>query len=189
MILLATGGSVGRDDVATLFAGQALKPVKQAQILKLIRSAPAGAAPQPRVTGAAVLDRSLATRLPLRILVAEDNPVNQALALAILRKMGYRADVAADGQEAIDALERQPYDLILMDVQMPVMDGLEATRRIQEQYNEDERPHIVALTANVMAGDRDACMAAGMDDFLSKPIRLEEVRAVVEKYGALVVAR
>jgi CheY-like chemotaxis protein len=136
-----------------------------------------------------VLDRALATRLPLRILVAEDNPVNQALALAVLRKMGYRADVAADGQETIDALERQAYDLILMDVQMPVMDGLEATRRIRSRYTGEDRPHIVALTANVMAGDREACFVAGMDDFLSKPIRLEEVRSVVEKYGALVAAR
>jgi CheY-like chemotaxis protein len=76
-----------------------------------------------------------------------------------------------------------------MDVQMPVMDGLEATRRIRSRYTGEDRPHIVALTANVMAGDREACFVAGMDDFLSKPIRLEEVRSVVEKYGALVAAR
>jgi PAS domain S-box-containing protein len=189
MILMAAGGGIGRDEVASLFVGQALKPLKQAQVLKLIRTAPGGAAPPPRRTATAVLDRSLATRLPLRILIAEDNPVNQALALAVLRKMGYRADVAADGQETIDALERQVYDLILMDVQMPVMDGLEATRRIRARYTGEDRPHIVALTANVMAGDREACFAAGMDDFLSKPIRLEEVRGVVEKYGALAAAR
>ncbi|MBK7257469.1 MAG: response regulator [Ignavibacteriae bacterium] len=189
MVLMATGAGMVREDVVGLFAGQTLKPVKPAQILKAIRLAPGGPPQQIRAVGSTVLDKTLALRLPLRILVAEDNPVNQALALAILRKMGYRADVAADGQEAIDALERQQYDLIFMDVQMPVMDGLRATRIIRERYTGDDRPQIVALTANVMANDREACMASGMDDFLSKPIRLEEVRSIVEKYGTLLLSR
>ncbi len=189
MILMATGANMVREDIAGLFTCQMLKPVKPAQILKAIRQAPSGAPQQTRAVGATVLDKTLALRLPLRILVAEDNPVNQALALAILRKMGYRADVAADGQEVIDALERQRYDLIFMDVQMPVMDGLCATRIIRERYAGDDRPQIVALTANVMADDREACMASGMDDFLSKPIRLEEVRGIVEKYGTLLLSR
>ena len=189
MILLAASAGMIRDENAGLFAGQALKPLKQAQILRLIRSAPSGTIQQTRATTSAILDKTMALRLPLRILIAEDNLVNQALTLAILRKMGYRADVAADGQEAIESLARRHYDLIFMDVQMPVMDGLRATRLIPERYTGDDRPHIVALTANVMAGDREACMESGMDDFLSKPIRLEEVRGIVEKYGALVVAR
>jgi PAS domain S-box-containing protein len=189
MFLLATGAGSVREDSAGLFTGQALKPLKQAQVLRMIRSTPGGPTQQTRPVGPTVLDKTLALRLPLRILVAEDNPVNQALALAILRKMGYRADVAADGQEAIEALARKRYDLIFMDVQMPVMDGLRATRTIRERYTGDDRPHIVALTANVMAGDREACLASGMDDFLSKPIRLDEVRGIVEKYGAMVVAR
>ncbi len=89
--------------------------------------------------------------------------------------MGYRADVAANGLEAIQAIERQPYDLVLMDVQMPEMDGLEATRQICSRWQSAERPRIIAMTANAMQGDREMCLEAGMDDYLSKPIRVEEL--------------
>jgi CheY-like chemotaxis protein len=122
----------------------------------------------------------MAQHLPLRILLAEDNLVNQKLALRLLAKMGYRADVAADGLEAIQALERQPYDVILMDVQMPEMDGLEATRRICERWPVGVRPRIIAMTANAMQGDREICLAAGMDDYVSKPIRVNELIQVLE---------
>ncbi len=95
--------------------------------------------------------------------------------------MGYRADVAANGIEVIESLERQPYDVVLMDVQMPEMDGLTATRRIVQRWPVAERPRIVAMTANAMQGDRDECLAAGMDDYLTKPIRVDElVRALVD---------
>jgi CheY-like chemotaxis protein len=89
--------------------------------------------------------------------------------------MGYRADVAANGIEVIESLERQPYDLVLMDVQMPEMDGLEASRRITAKYPPTQRPRIVAMTANAMQGDREECLAAGMDDYLTKPIRVDEL--------------
>jgi GAF domain-containing protein/CheY-like chemotaxis protein len=115
------------------------------------------------------IDPELATRHPLRILLAEDNVVNQKLALRLLSNMGYAADVAPDGQRAIAAVEAGAYDVVLMDVQMPELDGLEATRRIRARW--PDRPlHIVAMTANAMAGDRDACLAAGMNDYISKPI-------------------
>jgi CheY-like chemotaxis protein len=107
--------------------------------------------------------------------VVEDNAVNQHLALLMLEKVGYRADVAANGVEALEALERQPYDTVLMDVEMPEMDGLEATRRIHRRWPEEQRPHIVAVTANAMQGERELCIQAGMDDYITKPIHLEEL--------------
>ncbi|HET9207769.1 MAG TPA: response regulator, partial [Burkholderiaceae bacterium] len=110
---------------------------------------------------------------PLRILLAEDNVVNQKLALRLLSQMGYRADVASNGIEAIESIERQPYDVVLMDVQMPEMDGLEASRRITAKFKPGERPRIVAMTANAMQGDREECLAAGMDDYVTKPIRVD----------------
>ena len=98
--------------------------------------------------------------------------MNQKLALRILQQMGYRADLASNGIEAIESVERQTYDVILMDVQMPEMDGLEATRRIVQRWP-DKRPRIVAMTANAMQGDREECLAAGMDDYVTKPIRVD----------------
>ena len=116
----------------------------------------------------------LANQRPLRILLAEDNVVNQKLALRLLEQMGYRADMAANGIEAVESLERQIYDVILMDVQMPEMDGLEATRKIRKLTNAAQ-PHIIAMTANAMEGDRELCLSAGMDDYISKPIRVDEL--------------
>jgi CheY-like chemotaxis protein len=100
--------------------------------------------------------------------------VNQKLALRILEQMGYRADVASNGAEAVESIERQVYDVILMDVQMPEMDGLEATREIRKLVNATQ-PHIVAMTANALEGDREMCIAAGMNDYISKPIRVNEL--------------
>jgi GAF domain-containing protein/CheY-like chemotaxis protein/HPt (histidine-containing phosphotransfer) domain-containing protein len=129
----------------------------------------------------AALDPELAERHPLRILVTEDNVVNQRLALRMLEKLGYRADVAANGLEALEALERQPYDLVLMDVQMPEMDGVEATGQILERWAEEERPWIVAMTAEVMQGDREGFLAAGMNDYVAKPIRPRELVAAITR--------
>jgi len=128
-----------------------------------------------------LLDPELAERHPLRILVAEDNVVNQRLALRLLEKLGYRADVAANGLEAIEAVERQRYDLVLMDVQMPEMDGVEATRHILERWPDGERPWIVAMTAEVMRGDREGFLAAGMNDYVAKPIRPQELIAAITR--------
>jgi len=117
----------------------------------------------------------MGARHPLRILLAEDNVVNQKLALRILQQMGYRADLASNGIEAIESVERQSYDVVLMDVQMPEMDGLEASRQITARWSADQRPRIVAMTANAMQGDREMCLAAGMDDYLTKPIRVDQL--------------
>ena len=140
------------------------------------------AAALPARTGATqpTIDPGMAARHPLRILLAEDNVVNQKLALRLLQQMGYRADLASNGIEAIECIERQPYDVVLMDVQMPEMDGLQASRRIVAKWPADRRPRIVAMTANAMAGDREQCLAAGMDDYVTKPIRVDALVAALD---------
>jgi CheY-like chemotaxis protein len=122
----------------------------------------------------------------MRILVVEDSAINQKLALGTLAKMGYQADVAANGWEALEALRLKRYDLVFMDLQMPEMDGLEATRQIHARWKPEERPVIAAMTANAMRGDREQCFAAGMDDYLSKPVLPVEMQAVIERWGGRV---
>ena len=126
-------------------------------------------------------DKFLAERMPLRVLLAEDNLINQQVGIRLLAKLGYRADVAANGEEVLEALRRQPYDLVLMDVQMPEMDGLEATRQIQAEWPPTERPYIVALTAHAHDEARRLCEEAGMEDYITKPVRLEELRATLAR--------
>jgi CheY-like chemotaxis protein len=123
------------------------------------------------------IDTGFGQRRPLRILLAEDNIINQKVATRILSQMGYRPDVAHNGVEALEALERQKYDVILMDIQMPDMDGLEATRQIRKKYTGARRPWIIAMTANAMDSDRKNCFDAGMDGYLSKPVRIEALEA------------
>jgi CheY-like chemotaxis protein len=172
--------SLGRTEATSdAFAAFLTKPIKPSQLHDALMGIFGGAieSGQPaEATG----DR-LAARLPLRILIAEDNAVNQQLVLLMLQKLGYRADVAANGAEALEALERQPYDAVLMDVEMPEMDGLEATRRIHGRWPRERRPHIVAVTANAMEGERELCIQAGMDDYLTKPIRLEDLSGALTR--------
>jgi CheY-like chemotaxis protein len=186
---LVLASSLGRreaGDTEGLFTAHLSKPVRQSQlydtlvgVLAAQRPARTSAAP-----ARAAIDPGMATRHPLRILVAEDNAVNQKLALRILQQMGYRADLASNGIEAIESVERQVYDVVLMDVQMPEMDGLEASRRITAQWPADARPRIVAMTANAMAGDREMCLAAGMDDYITKPIRVEQLVEALNRVQA-----
>ena len=178
--------SLGRREAhveSVAFAAHLMKPIKPSALFDALVGALAA---QPtrvdrRAPARLELDPTMAQRHPLRILLAEDNVVNQKLALRLLEQMGYRADVAANGLEAVAALERQPYDVVLMDVQMPEMDGLEATREIVRRWPGDRRPRIVAMTANAMQGDRELCLAAGMNDYVSKPIRVEELMAALER--------
>ena len=140
---------------------------------------------QPSAAKPGQLDLQLAQQLPLRILLAEDNAVNQKVALHLLKLLGYRADVVQNGQEVISSLRRQSYDVVLMDVQMPEMDGLEATRRICQEWSKGSRPRIIAVTANAMQEDREECLAAGMNDYISKPIRLEALVQALRQCRAL----
>ena len=115
--------------------------------------------------------------------------MNQKVALRILERMGYRADVAANGLEVLDALRRRTYDVVLMDVQMPEMDGLTAARRICRDWAREKRPRMIAMTANAMQGDRAICLDAGMDDYISKPVTVDELRAALQRWGQLVQDR
>ncbi|MEO6873655.1 MAG: response regulator [Opitutaceae bacterium] len=126
----------------------------------------------------------LAHEFPLDVLIAEDNNVNQKVALRFLERLGYGADAVGNGLEVLAALKARNYDLVLMDLQMPEMDGLEASRRIRDQLPPNRQPKIVALTANAMQGDRDLCLQAGMDDYISKPVKLPEIEAAIRRlYG------
>lgn len=155
-------------------------------LVRLLRGAPAA----PTRHASYAIDTTLAARRPLRILLAEDNVINQKVGVCLLERMGYRPDVASNGLEALEAVHRQHYDVVLMDVQMPEMDGLEASRRITSEFGATERPRLVALTANVLKGDQQVCLEAGMDDYLAKPLDLVHLRdALLERSGANVSAR
>ena len=144
------------------------KPTRSDALREVIGHLLSGA-PAPLVRRTARdIDTTLAKQRPLRILLAEDNVVNQKVGVAQLKRMGYHPDVVANGLEVLTAVHRQTYDVILMDVQMPEMDGLEASRRIIQEFDAGRRPRLIALTANVFKSDRDACLAAGMDGFLAK---------------------
>ncbi len=157
------------------FAAYLRKPLKQAQLYKALTQALGGHPSAERPAPAqSFIDSHLAEQLPLRILLAEDHDVNQKMARLILQRLGYRVDIAANGLEVLEALRRQPYDVILMDMQMPEMDGLEATRRIVQAWG-SRRPWIIALTANATQDAQRQCRTAGMDDYLSKPLRIEDL--------------
>jgi CheY-like chemotaxis protein len=130
------------------------------------------------------LTTDFAQKNPLRILIAEDNRVNQKLAVRILAKLGYDPDIVENGKEVLEEVSKEKYDLILMDVQMPEMDGLEASRMIRLCL--DVQPVIVAMTANAMQGDREECLANGMDDYISKPVNIEELVIILEKWASQV---
>ena len=201
MVLMTRVGH--RPDVGVEFAAVVTKPVKQGQLhhalVEILKDDSSS-----RVRQAAAqrkVDRALGEHLPLRILLAEDNVVNQKVALRVLDRMGYRADVVVNGVEVLQALERQRYDVVLMDVQMPEMDGFEATRRIHEMWADDttaalrlrapqeERPWIIALTANALKGDREQCLAVGMDDYISKPMHPEVLQAALRRCGEVLRGR
>ena len=182
LLLLTSIGHLAEAREASEFSAQLTKPVKSSQLYDVLVRLLTGAA----ASGATpVGDRggSRSSTAPLRLLVAEDNAVNRQLVVALLRRLGYHADLAETGLEALDALERKTYDVVLMDVQMPELDGLEATRLIRERFG-TRRPTIIAMTANAMEGDREECLAAGMDDYLSKPIHRHELARALARCAA-----
>jgi len=191
VILLTSVGKKSDEEngARVMFAHTVNKPVKPAQLCTVLERAllspriPSGA------TEPAKAEVALATRLPLRVLIVDDNAINQKVAVRILQQFGYEPAIAANGREALEAIEHEPFDLIFMDVMMPEMDGLEATRQIRKRQMNGEQQHfqsriiICAMTAHAMAGDREKCMGAGMDDYLAKPVRPKDVRDMIEKWG------
>jgi CheY-like chemotaxis protein len=193
VLLTSMGVKTNQPDVANLsFASCLTKPVKPAQLQQVLLRVVSGAKPiakKPPVS--TKLDPTLAQRLPLRVLLCDDNAINQKVASRLLTQMGYRADLASNGFEALAAIDRQRYDLIFMDVMMPDMNGLDATAAIRERQKSPGQfpnycppPVIVAMTANAMQGDREKCLAAGMDDYIAKPVRPEDVRKIIECWAA-----
>jgi signal transduction histidine kinase/CheY-like chemotaxis protein len=178
LVLLTSIGQLARGEGA-VFAAQLTKPVKAAALRRVLLEALSTGGPASTVAVAAV--QRLADSLPLRVLVAEDNPVNQRVATHMLSKMGYRADIAANGLEALAAVARQGYDVVFMDVQMPEMDGLAATAAIRATVPPAAQPRIIAMTADAMAGDRERCLAAGMDDYLTKPVRSTDIEEALRR--------
>lgn len=165
-----------------LFAAVLSKPAKLSILYDALVGLERGQRrPSTRARAVPQVDASLSAHAPLRILLAEDNIVNQKVALRLLERLGYRADVAVNGLEVLAALTRQPYDVVLMDMQMPEMDGLEATRCICEQWPTAQRPRIIAMTANAMREDREACLQAGMDDYVCKPIQVDALQAALAR--------
>ncbi|MEO0803037.1 MAG: response regulator [Cyanobacteria bacterium J06642_2] len=185
MVMLS---SIGKPCENGLFAQYLAKPTRQSSLFDALIAVraqyvkPAVASRQPEQMMPDNVDINLAKRFPLRVLVAEDNTVNQKIALRFLARVGYVGDIAGNGFEAIDALQRQHYDLVFMDVQMPEMDGVEATQRIIEIWG-DHRPRIIAMTANALQGDRESLLAKGMDDYVSKPFSFSTIQNVMEKWG------
>lgn len=159
------------------------KPIKQSQLYDVLTSTLKNQPTRPSAltTHSPQIDLPLAEQLPLRILLAEDIVVNQKVALLMLKKLGYRADVVVNGRQVLAALQRQVYDVVLMDVNMPEMDGLKASQIICQTWSFSSRPYIIAMTANAMRGDRQACLAAGMDDYLSKPLQVELLAKALSK--------
>jgi signal transduction histidine kinase/DNA-binding response OmpR family regulator/HPt (histidine-containing phosphotransfer) domain-containing protein len=187
--------SLGRSEVKgdmDLFAAFLYKPIKPSSLFDVLVGIFTGEPTRVVVRGAETesrFDAQMGQQWPLRILLAEDNVTNQKLALRLLARMGYHADVAASGVEVLAALERQIYDVVLMDVQMPQMDGLEATRRLRRDLPKARQPRVIAMTANAMQGDRERCLAAGMNDYVSKPIRVEDLIQALSKSSPLTASQ
>jgi PAS domain S-box-containing protein len=184
MVLLSSVG-MHNDIPENFFAIRLTKPAKASQIFDAIAGIfpwedESSKSPRPH-DPTVVAPAAIPTRAE-RILLAEDNIVNQKVALHMLARLGYRADVASNGAEALAAVHRQHYDIVLMDVQMPEMDGLESTKRMVKEFpSRKDRPWIIALTANAMQGDRELCLHSGMDDYISKPLRLTELSSALER--------
>ncbi len=182
MVMLTSLGQPLPDYQRNLFNAFLTKPVKASILYNVLTSLfSANETPQPTADKQDLFDTTLGQRYPLRILLAEDNLINQKVALRMLERLGYRADVVANGLEVIEAVLQRPFDAILMDVQMPEMDGVKATLHIREKLISLKQPYIIAMTANALAGDREKYINLGMNDYVSKPVRINELTEALQK--------
>jgi PAS domain S-box-containing protein len=181
LIMITSMGLQQNLNEARLFTSVMTKPVKPSVLYNSLMKALIDPKRPSKPLVQKHFDSSMGKRHPLRILLTEDNAVNQKVALRILERLGYRADVAGNGIEALEALQRQTYDVVLMDIQMPEMDGVEATMIIQEDWSPEKRPRVIAMTAHALKGDREKYLACGMEDYISKPIRVEKLVEVLEQ--------
>ena len=184
LVMLTSMGRREQAAAAVGFAAFLHKPSKASSLYNTLVGVLDRGAELPPVIVDPSLDPTMAARHPLRILVAEDNVVNQRVATSLLARMGYSCDIAGDGREAVAAVATRTYDVVLMDVLMPEMDGLQASRAIRDLPQIEMQPRIVAMTANAMAGDRETCLAAGMDDYVSKPVRINELVTALLRVSA-----
>ncbi len=188
-ILLLTDTRLRSDDERPGKVGIALfvyKPIRPSQFFDSISRAFEGRTKaEKKAPVSSEFDSTMAARLPLRIMLADDNLINQKVGAKMLEKLGYRPQIAANGVEVIKMLDQQPYDVVFLDVQMPEMDGYEASRQIHQKWTGSRRPRIIAMTGNALAGDRERCMEAGMDDYVAKPVRVAELQGVLERWGQI----
>jgi len=196
MVLLTPLGKKksNSEEVRVVFAHSVHKPVKPVQLCAALERALLSPRAPARAPEPAKVVNKMAETIPLRILVADDNAINQKVAVRILQQLGYAPDVADNGRAVLDQLDQKPYDFIFMDVMMPEMDGLEATRMLRKRQAAGDHAHyrapiiVCAMTAHAMAGDREKCLASGMDDYLAKPVRPKDVRDMLEKWSGKVLA-
>jgi signal transduction histidine kinase/HPt (histidine-containing phosphotransfer) domain-containing protein len=193
VIILLSAARLRGDDIRPAQTGISVfvhKPLRPAHLLDaLYRALSIQLQTEKKAPATPVLDSNFAVRFPLRLMLADDNSINKKVGLSVLQKLGFRADVASNGLEVLQLLEQKAYDIILLDVQMPEMDGLEAARQIHRRWPEGKRPRMIAMTGNAFLGDREKCLEAGMDDYISKPVRIGELQSALERWASKIVKK
>ena len=183
IMLTSVGFNTESAELRKLFSYYVNKPIKHTQLFEILSKTMLPTKIQ-MVTKRNIFEKlnEISEKYPFSILIAEDNIINQKLITNIFKILGYKADIAANGIEVLEAIKRKNYDLIFMDIQMPQMNGYEATRIIVQRRKE-ERPVIIAMTANAMTGDREKCIEVGMDDYITKPMKIENLVNIVQLWG------
>jgi CheY-like chemotaxis protein/HPt (histidine-containing phosphotransfer) domain-containing protein len=185
-LVLLSSSSLRLDDPRLIAIGAqsvVVKPIRRAQLRSALQRVVSKDEPADAPALGRAFDPNLAERLPLRILLADDHVVNQKIGSRILQGFGYRCEIAGNGLEVIQALERQTFDIVFLDIQMPEMDGYETARQVRKRWSEAERPRLIAMTANALQGDREKCLEAGMDDYIAKPVKIADFQKALEQWG------